>query len=140
MPSATKSKKKRPVAKKKKVLKSVKKKATRAMKKKVVAKAKKKVIAKAKKAAVRKILKKEITLGRVTHYYDRLGVAIVDLAMPVRLGDVVHFKRGTHEHVQPITSLQIDHQAVTGAKKKDIVGLKVMQEVHPGAVMMPGNL
>lgn len=115
--------------------------AARSSKKKPVAAkrktAVKKKVTQAKKKAVRAILKKEAVFGRVTHYYDRIGVAIIELATPLCIGDVVHFKQGTHEHVQPVTSLQIDHHPITLAQKNDIVGLKVTQKVQPGAMVLP---
>ncbi|MBI5155944.1 hypothetical protein HZA45_01575 [Candidatus Peregrinibacteria bacterium] len=75
-------------------------------------------------------------LGRVVHYYDRLGVAIVELAAPMKVGDTVKMKRGESESLQEIHSLQIDHTPVTSAKKKAVVGLKVDQEVAEGTLVM----
>ncbi len=75
-------------------------------------------------------------LGRVVHYYDRLGVAIVELAAPVKVGDTVKMKRGENELLQEIHSMQIDHAPVTTAKKKAVVGLKVDQEVAEGTLVM----
>lgn len=76
-------------------------------------------------------------IGRVVHYYDRLGVAIVELAAPMKVGDTVKMKRGENELLQEIHSLQIDHTPVTSAKKKAIVGLKVDQAVAEGTLVMP---
>ncbi len=125
----TKTKKNKSVAKKKKVLK--KKKVTKAVKKKVIAKAKKK--------AVKNILKKINVLGRVTHYYGHIGVAIVDLAAPLRLGDTVRIKHGDQEYPMTVTSMQIDHQPVAVAKKKDVIGMKTFKKVPPGAVVLPAS-
>lgn len=155
MPTSSK-KKKRPVAKKKKVAKKLAKKSMKKQLKKAVKKtakkqgkkalkksvkkvsraAKKKVIAKAKKAAVRKILKKENVLGKVIHYYGHIGVAIVDLAKPLRLGDMVRVKHGEQEYLMAVTSMQIEHQAVASAKKKDVIGLKTAQKIPEGAVIL----
>ncbi len=104
-------------------------------------------IAKAKPAAKKRIvvratpkkvpLLKIRILGRVIHYYDHIGVAIVELAAPIRLGDIIRIKHGAHEHMQPVTSLQIDHQPVNAAKKKDVVGIRTMEKVQEGALVMP---
>ena len=76
-------------------------------------------------------------IGRTTHYYDRIGVAIVELAAPLHVGDAVTFKRGENEHTQAITSMQIDHTPVTSAKKGDVVGIQVTKEIHEGAEVLP---
>lgn len=76
-------------------------------------------------------------IGKVVHYYDRIGVAIVELKAPLRLGDMVHIKRGDRDILQSVTSLQINHEPVASAKKGDVIGMKVNQEVHEGALVMP---
>lgn len=75
--------------------------------------------------------------GRVSHYYDRIGVAIIELAAPLMVGDVVTFRRGENEHTQQIASIQIDHVSVEKAKKGDVVGVKVTREIHDGSLVMP---
>ena len=76
-------------------------------------------------------------LGRVVHYYDRIGVAIVELAAPIKVGDTVKVKRGDFELLQPVHSLQLDHTPVASAKKGAVVGMKVNGEVAEGALVMP---
>lgn len=126
--------KKKPLKKKKKVAKKTRK----APAKKKVAKKGKKSAAKkraARAVAVQSI--KEKVLGKVTHYYDRIGVAIIRLQSPLKLGDAIRFTRGEHSLEQSVSSLQINHMPVLQAKKGDVVGLKVDAEVHPGAVVIP---
>ncbi len=33
-------------------------------------------------------------IGKVVHYYDRIGVAIINLKSPLKVGDTVKMKRG----------------------------------------------
>lgn len=144
MPTSTK-KKKRPAPKKKKTVKKSAKKAVKKTLRKAVKKAvkkvarstKKKVIAKAKKKAVRNILKKPAIIGKITHYYDRIGVAIVDLAMPIRLGDIVRVKHGEQDYLMTVSSMHIDHRPVSVANKKDVIGMKTAQKIPEGAVILP---
>ena len=96
------------------------------------ARPKKKTVAKKVKKSAPKIK----ILGRVVHYYDKLGVAIVELAAPMKVGDTVKMKRGEAELVQTVHSMQIDHAAVTSAKKKAVVGMKVDQYVAEGTLVM----
>ncbi|MDD5147316.1 MAG: hypothetical protein PHV63_02070 [Candidatus Daviesbacteria bacterium] len=73
------------------------------------------------------------SIGKVVHYYDKLGVAIVDLESGgLKVGDEVKFKRGDEEFVQKIDSLQVDHKDVDSVKKGDSFGLKVDQPTKPG--------
>jgi putative protease len=76
-------------------------------------------------------------LGKVTHFYDRISVAIVELEAPLKLGDLVCFKLGDKEFLTEITSLQINHENIEQAKRGDIVGMKVEEEVPRGALVLP---
>jgi len=76
-------------------------------------------------------------IGRVVHYYDRIGVAIVELASPLSIGDTVLLKRGEEEYTQPVTSLQIEHEPVKSAKKGKVIGMKVNQPVKDGTWVLP---
>ena len=72
-------------------------------------------------------------IGKVVHYYDKLGVAIVDLKSGgLKVGDEVKFKRGDEEFTQKIESLQVDHEDVESVKKGDSFGLKVDKLTKPG--------
>lgn len=98
------------------------------------------VRAKAKAPKKAKVVKKAApkVLGKVTHYYDRIGVGIVELKAPLSVGDSVTFRRGDKEFSQTVSSMQIDHASVAKAKKGDIIGVKVKKEVKDGAVVLAG--
>lgn len=71
--------------------------------------------------------------GKVIHYYDKLGVAIVDLKSgKLKVGDEVKFKRGDEEFTQKVESLQVEHESVDLVKKGDSFGLKVEKPTKPG--------
>lgn len=72
-------------------------------------------------------------IGKVVHYYDHLGVAIVDLETGgLKVGDEVKFKRNDEEFTQKVESLQVEHETVDSVKKGDSFGLKVSQPTKPG--------
>ena len=76
-------------------------------------------------------------IGKVTHYYDKLGVAIIDLTKGgLKVGDEVRFKRGEEEFTQKIESLQIEHKSVDSVKAGDAFGLKVSQKVREGTLLL----
>ncbi len=73
-----------------------------------------------------------IRVGEVTHFYDRLCVAVLKLTEPSRVGDVLHVLGHHTDFQQSVESLQIEHQAVNEAAPGADVALKVTQKVHPG--------
>lgn len=77
-------------------------------------------------------------IGKVVHYYDRIGVAIIDLKEPLHVGDMVMLKKGDRIMPQRIDSIEIEHASVPAAKAGDIVGVKVDNAVHEGTVVLPG--
>jgi putative protease len=73
-------------------------------------------------------------VGKVTHYYDKIGVAIVELSGSVAVGDKIKFVRGGEDlFEQEVKSIQIEHEKKDSAKKGDVVGLKAAKEVKEGA-------
>lgn len=76
----------------------------------------------------------DLKVGRVTHYYDKIGVAVIELIAGLGSGDRIKFVRGGEDlFEQDIDSMQIEHGKISSAKKGQSVGLKVEQEVKEGA-------
>lgn len=71
-------------------------------------------------------------LGQITHYYDRIGVAIIELKDTLKVGDKVKFKKGDDEFEQTIDSIQVEKAPVDSAAKGAIVGIKVEQPLKEG--------
>lgn len=72
----------------------------------------------------------ETLVGKVTHYFDRISVAVLELTDTVRVGDTIHFHGHSVDFSQNVDSLQIEHQNVPEAKPGQDVALKVSQKVH----------
>ena len=64
-------------------------------------------------------------VGRVSGYFARPSVAVVELTGMLRVGDAIYMKGHTTEFQQTVSSLQIDHQTVQEAVAGQTVGLKV---------------
>lgn len=75
------------------------------------------------------VIKMDKPLGTITHYYNKIGVAIIDLAGPLSVGDKIKIVGHEHEFTQDVTSLQLQHKAIDKAKKGDDVGVKVDEPV-----------
>lgn len=72
-------------------------------------------------------------VGKVVHYYDKLGVAIINLTKGgLKVGSELKFKKGDEEFTQKVESLQVEHESVESVKKGDSFGLKVDKPTKPG--------
>ena len=74
--------------------------------------------------------KKEKPIGKIEHYYSKIGVGIVKLSETLKVGDKIQIKGHTTDIEQTIDSIQIDHKDVEEAKKGDVIGLKVSDKVR----------
>lgn len=71
----------------------------------------------------------KIKLGKITHYYDHIGVAVVDVSKTIKVGDKIKIVGTGGEFDQSVDSLQFDHKPIKSAKAKTSVGMKVDQPV-----------
>lgn len=72
-----------------------------------------------------------IRVGKVTHFFDRISVAVLALDDKLQVGDTVHFLGRSTDFKQKVESMQIEHQAVNQAGPGQEVAIKVTQKVHP---------
>ena len=72
-------------------------------------------------------------IGTVTHYYDKIAVAVIKIENgDLKVGDKIKFKsKDDDEFTQKVESMQIEHANIDIAKKGDEFGLKVDHEVKP---------
>lgn len=77
----------------------------------------------------------EKEIGKVTHWYDHISVAVLKLEGPLQVGDHIKVKKGDAEFDETISSLQIDHKDVPKAGPGDEVAIKLSQKTKPGAVL-----
>jgi hypothetical protein len=70
-------------------------------------------------------------IGRVTHFFDHIGVAALALTDTIRVGESLHFLGHGTDFIQAVTSMQIEHKSVESAGPGDDVALKVEQRVRP---------
>ncbi len=78
----------------------------------------------------------EEEIGRVSHYFTRIGVAAIDITQgELKVGDTVHIKGHTTDFYQKIDSMQIEHQAVQKAEAGQSVGIKVTEHVRENDIV-----
>ena len=71
-------------------------------------------------------------LGKVTHFYDKISVAVVALNAGLKAGDKI--KIGKQEPYAQLTvrSMQINRDKIEKAKKNQEIGLKVRKKARVG--------
>lgn len=74
----------------------------------------------------------DFKVGKITHYFDKIGVAVVELSDRMSVGDIIKISRQEGDFTMTIQSMQIEHEQIKEAKKGDTVGLKVDQPVKEG--------
>ena len=98
-------------------------------------KPKKIVRAKKKKPAAKKVIKKTALpkpIGRVTHFYTEISVAIIKFNKKVPAGTALHFKGATTDFNEVVKSMQYDHKPIAIAPKGKQIGIKVKKRVREG--------
>lgn len=76
--------------------------------------------------------RKEELIGKITHYFGKIDVGIIELSKELNIGDTIHIKGGSSDFDQKVDSMQIEHKNIDKAKKGDVIGLKVKEKVREG--------
>ena len=71
-----------------------------------------------------------VEVGRVTHFFTKIGVAVVELTVPLAVGDRIVIKGPTTDLEQVVESMQIEHEHIERAEAGQSIGLKVEQRVR----------
>jgi translation elongation factor EF-1alpha len=71
-------------------------------------------------------------IGVVTHYYGRIGVAVLDISGELHLGDTIMIQGHTTDFTQQVNSLELNHHKIQFGGPGMEVALKVIQPVRRG--------
>jgi len=71
-----------------------------------------------------------VEIGRITHFFTKISVAVIELTMPLAVGDTIVIKGPTTDFEQPVESMQIEHNNVQRAEAGQSIGLRVAQRVR----------
>jgi putative protease len=71
-------------------------------------------------------------IGKVTHYFGKIGVAVIKLEDNLKVGDTIRIVGGETDFTQTVESMEVEHQKIQEAKPGDSVGLKISQKVREG--------
>jgi translation initiation factor IF-2 len=77
----------------------------------------------------------ETEIGKVAHYFDKAGVAVIKLSGSLSAGDALKFVKGENEFTEIVESMQIDYKPVTAAQSGQEVAIKISQKTKEGATV-----
>jgi putative protease len=72
----------------------------------------------------------EHLVGTVSHYWDRLAVAGIELSAELGVGDTIHILGHSSDFTQTVDSIQIEQETVESAKAGDSIGVKVSERAR----------
>lgn len=73
---------------------------------------------------------KETQIGKVTHFYDKISVGVIELTENLKVGDKIHIQGAHDDFEQAVESIQLEHEDVQSGKKGQQIAIKVDQQVH----------
>ena len=68
-----------------------------------------------------------VEVGRITHFFSKINVAVVELTAPLAVGDRILVKGPSTDFEQAVESMQIEHQNIPRAEAGQSIGLKLAQ-------------
>ena len=69
-------------------------------------------------------------IGRITHFFPKISVAVVELKGTLKVGDTIAVKGPTTDFEQKVDSMQIEHENVPKAEAGQSIGLKMAERVR----------
>jgi len=69
-------------------------------------------------------------VGRVSHFFTKISVAVIELTATVSVGDRILIKGPTTNLEQTVDSMEIEHEKVQKAGAGQSIGLKVKDRVR----------
>ena len=74
-------------------------------------------------------------VGRVSHFFGRINVAIIELTDTISVGDQIFIKGPTTDLEQTVDSMEIEHAKVQRAEAGQSIGMKVNARVRENDIV-----
>ncbi|MEM3519131.1 MAG: hypothetical protein QXT22_01760 [Candidatus Hadarchaeales archaeon] len=71
-------------------------------------------------------------VGKVTHYFTKIGVGVIELSDKLKIGDRISIEGRTSNFQQTVESMQIEHKNVQEAGPGQAIGLKLINRAREG--------
>jgi len=68
-----------------------------------------------------------IEVGHITHFFSKIGVAVVELTAPLAAGNRILVKGPSTDFEQVVESMQIEHENIPKAEAGQAIGLKMAE-------------
>ncbi len=72
----------------------------------------------------------EVEIGKITHYYDHINVAVLSLSDSLKVGDKIHIYGHLTDFEQKVSSMEVEHHTVVWVRPGDEVAIKVIEPVR----------
>ena len=74
-------------------------------------------------------------VGRITHFYSKASVAVIELSAPLNKGDKIVIRGGTTNIEQTVDSMEIEHKQIPTAQTGQSIGMKVNGRVRENDIV-----
>ncbi len=74
-------------------------------------------------------------VGRITHFYTKPSVAVVELSAPLSKGDKIVIRGSTTNIEQTVDSMEIEHKQIPTAQGGQSIGMKVSGRVRENDIV-----
>jgi translation elongation factor EF-Tu-like GTPase len=74
-------------------------------------------------------------VGRVSHFFGRINVAIIEVTDTISAGDQILIKGPTTDIGQSVDSMEIEHKKVEQAEAGQSIGMKVNGRVRENDIV-----
>jgi len=74
----------------------------------------------------------EQRIGKITHFYNRISVAVLELTDELKIGDEIHILGRVTDFTQQVASLEVEHKKIPLAGPGMEIALKVDDYVRAG--------
>jgi len=74
-------------------------------------------------------------VGKISHRFDKIGVAVVELSDEINVGDEISIEGVVTNFRQKVESMEIEHEKIEKAKAGDSIGMKFADKVREGDVV-----
>ena len=74
-------------------------------------------------------------IGRITHFYTKPSVTVIELSAPLNKGDKIVIRGSTTNIEQTVDSMEIEHKQIPNAQAGQSIGMKVLGRVRENDIV-----
>jgi len=74
-------------------------------------------------------------VGRITHFYSKASVAVLELSAVLNKGDKIVIRGSTTNIEQTVDSMEIEHEQIASAQAGQSIGMKVGGRVRENDIV-----